>query len=198
MPLNFRDGIHPIHNLERGEIMGHHSKKSSKVQPIPTPIDINSMGQLLNNVDINTMSNMLNSIDINQVMSMLSNAFVPPVPPAVDTVKDNEEIKNDSPLESPKAINISDIFQDLSKGMGSKQPAVNPVLSPNDPVVIVLSSLKPFLAPDKSTIIDDMIKLLGIKAVVDSIFPPGQAISSTLEKSPIKDSPSLEIDETLN
>lgn len=178
--------------------MGHHSKKGSKTQPVPAPIDINSMGQLLNNVDVNSMANMMSSIDINQIISMLSNAFVPAAPPVLENVTANEEINNTTSTESPKEINISDIFQKFTSEGTQKQPVLNPVLPPNDPVVIVLSSLKPFLASDKSTVIDDMIKLLGIKAVIDSIFPSVQPELSTLAKISSTNSTSLAADGDLN
>lgn len=186
--------------FERGEIMGHHSKKNNQAAAAAPTIDINSLGRLLNNVDINAMSNMLNSMDINQIMSLLSNAFVsPPASPSKENISSVSETKNDVTSDSSKTINVSDIFQSFKTPDGSpQQPVLNPTLPPNDPVVIVLNSLKPFLTPDKSIIIDDMIKLLGIKSVIDTIFPNVQTRSSKTDKSISGNDSSSEVKETLN
>lgn len=200
MPLSII-GMSASHTyFERGEIMGHHSKKNNQAAAAAPTIDINSLGRLLNNVDINAMSNMLNGMDINQIMSLLSNAFVsPPASPSKENINSVNETKNDIPSDSPKTINVSDIFKSFKTPEGSPtQPVLDPTLPPNDPVVIVLNSLKPFLPPDKSVIVDDMIKLLGIKSVIDTIFPNGQVRSSKTDKNLPVDDSSSEVKETLN
>jgi hypothetical protein len=191
--------IHPLHKFKRGEIMGHHSKKNNRNLPATPPMDMNSLGQLLNNVDINAMSTMLNGIDVNQVISMLTNAFVPPtVSPSQESISEKEDVQPEVSSESSKTFNISEVFQSFSSEGISKQPVLNPVLPPNDPIVIVLNSLKPFLPSDKSGVIDDMIKLLGIKLVIDSIFPPIQNKPAKTDNSSFMESPTLEVSEALN
>lgn len=177
--------------------MGHRSKKNTQSMqstPIPAPnlpFDINAIGQLLNNVDINSMSNTLKNMDINQVVSILSKALTPstnssannipgnagnstPNVPPINTPNNvsSTESKNTPVTEYPnslKAFNIPDLNQ-MNKS--SVQQPLNPVLPPNDPTVMILNSLKPFLPPDKCIVIDNMIQVFGIKTVIDKIFPP--------------------------
>lgn len=186
--------------------MGHHRKKSAQNPPQPAPnpfFDINKMGQLLNNVDINSMSNTLNNMDVNQIMSVLSKAFAQPnastantpnnagsstsnVPPA-DTPNNTSNNAPGSEYSNPlKAFNIPNINQMNT----SPEPPLNPVLPPNDPTVMILNSLKPFLPPDKCTIIDNMIQIYGIKTVIDKIFPPSaQASNINVKTNPDSSKP---------
>ncbi len=184
--------------------MGHHNKKATQntttSAPNP-PFDINHMGQLLNNVDINSMSNMLNNMDINQVISILSKAFTQPintlsnnvpsdtgnstsnVPPtdipsnsSINTSNDAQKSEYFNPL---KAFNVAD-SNPANKSIPSP---LSPVLPLNDPTVMILNSLKPFLPSDKCKVIDNMIQVYGIKTVIDKIFPPSAQINSFQEKN---------------
>jgi hypothetical protein len=160
--------------------------------PVPNlPFDINAIGQLLNNVDINSMSNTLKNMDINQVVSILSKALNPSTNASVNNIPSNagnsspnvppNNIPNNAPNTAPnntpvteysnplKDFNIPD-FNQMNKT--STQSPLNPVLPPNDPTVMILNSLKPFLPPDKCKVIDNMIQVYGIKTVIDKIFPP--------------------------
>lgn len=136
--------------------MGHKSKKRSEgvPPPPPPPFNMNNLGQLFNNVDVNSMSNMLNNMDLNQVMSMFSKSFNP---------------SQNNPQEATPPPNTED-----ANPLNNPKPNLDPVLPPNDPTVLVLNSLKPFLPPDKCIIIDNMIQLIGIKSVMDTLFPPAQ------------------------
>lgn len=184
--------------------MGHRNKKATQNIPTPAPnppFDINNMGQLLNNVDINSMSNMLSNMDINQVISVLSKAFTPPINTSPGNVPSNtgnstpngssadipnnssNNTSNDAPkaeyLNPLKAFNIPD-FNPANKSIPSP---LSPVLPPNDPTVMILNSLKPFLPSDKCKVIDNMIQVYGIKTVIDKIFPPSAQINSFKEKN---------------
>lgn len=174
--------------------MGHHNKKSAQNPPQPAPnpfFDINKMGQLLNNVDINSMSNTLNNMDINQIMSVLSKAFAQPNTSTANTPNNaGNSTSNVPPADTPnntsgngpgaeysnplKAFNIPNFNQTNTP----PEPPLNHVLPPNDPTVMILNSLKPFLPPDKCTIIDNMIQIYGIKTVIDKIFPPSVQANS--------------------
>ena len=179
--------------------MGHHSKKNNRNVPATPPVDMNSLGQLLNNVDINSMSTMLNGIDVNQVISMLSNALVPPTGnSSQESINAKEDVHPETSSVPSKTLDISEIFQSFTSEKTLKHPILNPVLPPNDPIVIVLNSLRPFLPSDKSGVVDDMIKLLGIKLVIDSIFPPVQDKSSKIDNTTLIESPPLEVSEDLN
>lgn len=166
--------------------MGHHSKKKNQGSPQQAPAqpNMNNLGQLFNNIDINSMSSMLNNIDINQVMSMLSKGFVPPTtapPPSNDSSSTAKSDGSDT-IKNPNM----NIFNSIPT---PPQGDFNPVLPTNDPAVMVLNSLKPFLPPDKCMIIDNMIQLLGIKTVIDKIFPPSaQAKNNEKPKSNIEES----------
>lgn len=173
--------------------MGHH-KKNTQNAPTPPPyppFDFNNISKVLNNVDINSMSNTLNNMDLNQVMSVLSKAFTPSMNTSPGTVSNNlgsstqNAVPADMPSSSPaeeyfnplRAFNIPDNNQTNT----SAQPPLSPELPPNDPTVMILNSLKPLLPPDKCTIIDNMIKIYGIKTVIDKIFPPSvQTINTNI------------------
>lgn len=150
--------------------MGHKSKKRKQSTPPPYPqMDVNSMGQLFNNIDVNSMSNILGNIDINQIISMLSN-----------TTQANAVPQNQVPNEKEN--------EGSNPNLQNSTPQ-NPVLPSNDPTVMVLNSIKPFLPPDKSKIIDDLIQLIGIKVVIDKVFPPlfqGQGIKQAETNIPEK------------
>lgn len=169
--------------------MGHHSKKNTQNTPTPMPnplLDINKMGQILNNIDINSMSNTLNNMDINQVMSVLSKAFTPQTNASSGINPNNagNSIPNVSPADIPNNTSNSSPAAEFFNSLNAfnipntnpintpAQPPFSPVLPANDPTVMILNSLKPFLPPDKCTIIDNMIQLYGIKTVIDKIFPP--------------------------
>lgn len=160
--------------------MGHHSKKKNQGTPPPVSPqpNMNNLGQLFNNIDVNSMSNMLNNIDVNQVMSMLSKSFVPPITAPPQNTNSSNTVKNEgsTPLNYPNMNLFSSI-----PGFAPVPPQQNldPVLPPNDPTVLVLNSIKPFLPPDKCLIIDNMIQLLGIKAVIDKIFPPAAQVKNS-------------------
>lgn len=189
--------------------MGHHSKKKSKntqtsaPNPVPNlPFDINNIGKLLNNVDINSMSNALNSMDLNQVMSVLSKAFTPPVntspdnasgnavnnipnpPPSDKTDSDSNTINQTEYFNPLKSFNIPNINQMNT----SSQTPLSHILPPNDPTVMILNSLKPFLPPDKCIIVDNMIQIYGIKRVIDKIFPPSAGVNSYNTKNTTEES----------
>lgn len=141
--------------------MGHKRKKNIQPQAPqnpPQPINLDAIGKIMENIDVSAMANMLNSIDINQIMSLLSNNN--PIPninlnPLDNRGEEQQNIAAGNPLPIP-----------------STQAPIIPELPQNDPTFVILNSLKPFLPEDKCKIIDDMIKLLGIKSVIDSIFPP--------------------------
>lgn len=142
--------------------MGHSHRRNTQPQPVNPqqgvpPIDFGALSRMMGNIDVSAMANMLNGIDLNQVMSLLSN----PAP------AQNQE----SEQKIEKTENSENIAQNLFASIAQPQSPVAPELSPEDPTYIVLNSLKPFLPQDKCTLIDDMIKLLGIKSVIDSIFP---------------------------
>lgn len=149
--------------------MGHHSKKKNQGTPPPVPPqpNMNNLGQLFNNIDVNSMSNMLNNIDVNQVMSMLSKSFIPPTaaPPQSADPLNTGKSEGSNSLNNPN-MNLFNFIP------VPPQQNLNPILPSNDPTVMVLNSLKPFLPPDKCMIIDNMIQLIGIKSVMDKIFPP--------------------------
>lgn len=157
--------------------MGHKSKKKKQSTPPPYPqMDMNNMGQPFNNIDISSMSNILNNMDINQIVSMLSNTFTNQtnaVPNPASEVNVKNEGNNPFNLQNSTPQNT--------------QPNPNPLLQPNDPIVMVLNSIKPLLPPDKSKIIDDFIQLIGIKMVIDKVFPPlfqGNNIKEATAKAP--------------
>lgn len=166
--------------------MGHRNKKTTQNPTIPgpnPPFDINNMGQLLNNIDINSMSNSLNNIDINQVMSILSKAFTPTTnssPGNITPNVPNNDPSNDASNNTSNDVPITENFNPLKtfsmpnfNTMNSPtQSTLSPVLPPNDPTVMILNSLKPFLPSDKHIIVDNMIQIYGIKTVIDKIFPP--------------------------
>jgi hypothetical protein len=162
--------------------MGHHSKKNNQAAAAPQQFDLNTVGQMLSNVDVNAMSNMLNSIDMNQVMSVLQKSFTPPANPIpTPAMPQKESSTNEQPSGALNTGNFNFPFPMFSQSP-SPQPQLNPVLPSNEPVVLILNSLKPFLPPDKCLIIDDLVKLLGIKAVVDAIFPPA-AVKANISRS---------------
>jgi hypothetical protein len=144
--------------------MGHSSKKSNQSLPANQALDLNALGQIMQNIDVSAMANMLNGIDMNQVMSMLSG--VVPQPGQQNTseaeVSKEAQVLRDIPFPEPPSP-----VEPVNPGPN----ALNPQLPPNDPIVIILNSLKPFLPQEKCKVIDDMIMLLGIKTVIDSVFP---------------------------
>lgn len=169
--------------------MGHRNKKNTQNTQAPAPnppFDINNMSKLFNNIDVTSMSNTLNNMDINQVMSILSKAFTPPINASPGNVSNNagNSTSNAPPADTPnnasssapaaeyfnplKAFNIPNI----NPMNTSSQTPISPILPPNDPTVMILNSLKPFLPPDKCTVLDNMIQIYGIKTVIDKIFPP--------------------------
>lgn len=164
--------------------MGHKSKKNRQITPPPYPqMDIGSIGQAFNNIDINSISNMLNNMDINQIVSMLSNTLTnqtntsPPSPASEVKVKNEEGSLFNSNLQNLTSQNL--------------QPESNPLLPPNDPIVMVLNSIKPLLPPDKSKIIDDFTQLIGIKIIIDKIFPPlyqGNSMKAAEDKEALNNS----------
>jgi hypothetical protein len=150
--------------------MGHSSRKSNQSAPSPQGFDLNALGQIMNNIDVSAMTNMLNNIDISQIMSMMNNVNGP-----VPIENNLKEASSKGFEQSSNPETASPVFNTVPiepiKFNPNPEP-VTPQLPPNDPIVMVLNSLKPFLPKDKCKIIDDMITLLGIKVVVDSIFPP--------------------------
>jgi hypothetical protein len=183
--------------------MGHHSKKNAQatqttqtaqsMPPYAPSFDINGIGQLLNNIDVNSMANMMKNIDINQVMSMMSKTIAPQPNAAPANTPDNtaNNTGSSSTDNTPKTGNINPFNMFNIPGFNAvpiqPQP-LNPILPSNDPTVMVLNSLKPFLPPDKCKVIDDIIQLLGIKLVIDKVFPPGIFSSSNanVKKAPDK------------
>lgn len=153
--------------------MGHSSRKSNQSIPSPQGLDFNALGQIMKNIDVSAMANMLNSIDINQVMSMLSGAggMVPAAASSEEAaqIKVEETTRSDSAPNQTYSIPIPASTEPIN--LNPNPTFINPVLPPNDPIALVLNSIKPFLPQDKCKIIDDMISLLGIKLVIDSIFP---------------------------
>lgn len=176
--------------------MGHHSKRNKFTANSPPPYP-NPLGQFFNGLDINSMSNMLNSIDINKLVSLLSNPNSKPTGAAseVNTAEASSNTSTPKPpspqSEASIQPNIADLLKDFQREAMPKEGNYAPELPPDDPVVIVLNGIKPLLPLDKVEIVDSFIKLLGIKKVIDSIFPPQQnatATASTKKEGPIEKS----------
>jgi hypothetical protein len=112
--------------------------------PAPMP-DLNAIGKLLGNVDMSALSGLLNNIDINQVMSMMA------------PLMNSNTAPNFAPNVAPN---------------GGPLPAAPLFPAINDPRVAVLNSIKPFLPPHRITIIDQIIKFLGVVVTINSLMPP--------------------------
>lgn len=138
--------------------MGHHYKKKNHNTSI-SEVDLNSQSQTLNNITPSDLSKVMKNIDINKIISMMSNAFLPLYNAEENKSSNSEDIISQHPSLS------SDI---------TEQTQYSP-LSPCDPSIVILNSLKPFLPEDKCRIIDGMLHALGIKSVIDTFLSGSKA-----------------------
>jgi hypothetical protein len=96
--------------------------------------DANSINDMLKGLDLNALQNMLSNIDMNEVASLAS--------------KINNQGNNQS--------------QNLNQP--SNQQYQIPAGYAKDPIVAMLNSIKPYIPREKWGLVDELIRLLGIRA----------------------------------
>jgi hypothetical protein len=99
--------------------------------------DANSINEMLKGLDLNALQNMLSNIDMNEVASLAS--------------KINNQGQN----------------QPLNHSQNSYQNYQIPPAYAKDPIVAVLNSIKPFIPREKWGLVDELIRLLGVRAAIN-------------------------------
>lgn len=97
----------------------------------------------------NSINDMMKNLDLNAIQNMLSNI----------------DMNQVAALASQMGMPTSP--QQNTPAPNAKQPQI-PAAFYNEPIVAVLNSIKPFIPQDRWSLVDELIKLLGIRAAITS------------------------------
>lgn len=131
--------------------------------------DLNSLTKMLGNINIPALANILGSININEILplitKMMSGGLAGGAP--------NPGLPVNNPVFPAQSQAV--VPQGYGQIPGQPAPFDPMTIIPKpylqDPRVVVLNTMKPFLPPDKCTIIDSILGILGVIFTVNSVLP---------------------------
>lgn len=163
----------------------------------PTPqipgLDINALGKMLGGMNLSGLSNMLGGMNLSGLSNMLSGVNITQLLPLVTQMMGGMKgltsaaaplIQNQGFGIQPHAAAPQGFGQlPVQQGPASLFPPIpEPYL--NDPRVLVLNIMKPFLPPDKVRILDSIIGVMAVIFTVNTVLPKRSSIPATPTATP--------------
>lgn len=148
----------PYINIKGGDKM-----TNNPVPQIPG-LDMNSIGKMLGGMNLPALSNMLSGVNIAQLIPLATQIMGGMKALAPAPAQQNPGFGIQNPGVFPQQ------YGQVSQAESGMFPAI-PAPYANDPRVLVLNTMKPFLPPDKCMIIDRIIGIMAVIFTISSVLP---------------------------